>query len=62
MDKARWQETLVYALNRPVAYAILEAAARLGAVVRVTVRVARRRPVVLLLLRLLQRLHPVEGL
>lgn len=35
MDRARWQETLVYALNRPLAYGILEAAGCMGPVVHI---------------------------
>ena len=35
MDKAQWNEWLVYALNRPVAYGILEASRRLGDVVHI---------------------------
>ncbi|HZC46142.1 MAG TPA: cytochrome P450 [Candidatus Acidoferrum sp.] len=35
MNKARLHELLVYALNRPLAFAVLEIAGRLGAVVRV---------------------------
>src|ERR1700751_6192619 len=30
MDKAGWHEFLVYALNRPLAFAIIQLAARLG--------------------------------
>ena len=35
MSKAEWHEQLVYAMNRPVAYALLEASRRLGAVVHI---------------------------
>jgi cytochrome P450 len=34
MDKAQWHELLVYALNRPLAFAVLELAGHLGAIVR----------------------------
>ncbi|MBV9489107.1 MAG: cytochrome P450 [Verrucomicrobia bacterium] len=34
MNKAQWHELLVYALNRPLAFAVLEFAGRLGAIVR----------------------------
>ena len=30
MDKAGWHEFLVYALNRPLAFAIIQLAAQLG--------------------------------
>jgi hypothetical protein len=35
MNTARWHEFLVYCLNRPLAYAILELSRRLGDVVRI---------------------------
>ena len=35
MDKAQWYEWLVYVLNRPVAYGLLEAARHLGDVVHI---------------------------
>jgi cytochrome P450 len=35
VDKAQWNEWLVYALNRPIAYGILEASRRLGDVVHI---------------------------
>jgi hypothetical protein len=34
MDKAQWNELLVYALNRPLAFAVLKLAGHLGAIVR----------------------------
>ena len=35
MNKAQWNEWLVYVLNRPIAYALLEASRRLGDVVHI---------------------------